>query len=627
MKSARLRSISKTRPSGYVLNEAHTHLPHPYTYDVDRITTDDTQVEQLALECGEDETRNEPHGKTSFEGTGDGSRYEPEAQIELDLREELHNTQILRMNTQHKLNLALKHVSEYENSRLKLQEAHDQSIANGNNERRRLEKELLELKKKEKAQIYQLEESEKAVEKNVQQIQALKQTIKRLNDSNHSLREENKELTRLLREAQYEIKAFQYLITMFESRSHRLTKELDRSETFKAEVITSFNALVGMVHDLALENRNLREISTENHQIEESLDNSPRIDPLLSQTSCTGLSLMEEIANIHPNPMERDVPEQTSGLDQSELQEDFPADRRSSKYHVQTEAFDDQRCEDILKLVEGPDSDKDAIRVHIGATAPQDNRNEQEIAFEDEHLLSLLEGFDPTPVDSWCEEISSQTLGIGSKSSIFVDSNTEHRNSLRVETEEGEELPRINPTSSQPCFITDEDAFRFMCHIQSLLDLHVENTNSLFEDLRQTTFEWQQHHHDVQLRRLQHLHIRQEDQELQQQYLQHEMYELKTKLLPLHESQSIGRPQTGDRLGLRNCWILLSIGVLFFTLSSIPTLFSETSDCSQNPSLSESQYRNDMRGRIHNYGLVLELIMRIGQRLAWERADVWFVPT
>ncbi|KAG0021709.1 hypothetical protein BGZ80_001873 [Entomortierella chlamydospora] len=455
MEPIRLRPISETQPSRNVLSEVHAHRSRPYTNDFDRISTDDAQVEQPTLESSEDETKSETFGKTSFEGIGDGSGYEPE----VNLREEFHNAETSRIRAQ--LDLALKCVGEYENSQLKHLEAHEKSIANGNNERRKLKKELSELKKKEKTYIYQLEE---------------------------------------------------------------LTKELHRSETFKAEILTNFNALVGVVHDLVLENRNLREISTENHQIEESLDDSPGFDSLLSQTSCTGLSLMEEIAKVHPDPMERDVLEQISGLYQSELQEDCQnsqADRRPTKCYVQTETFDDQaRREDTPKLVEGPGSDEDAA---------QDSKNERDIGIKDESLLSSLEGFDPTLMDPWRGENSSPTLSVGSNTSISASSNTEHRDSLRVETEEGEELPRINPTSPRHCVITDEDVFRFMCLIQSLLDQHVENTNSLFEDFRQTTFEWQQHHHDVQFHRLQHLRLRQEDQELQQQYLRYQIYELKAK--------------------------------------------------------------------------------------------------
>ncbi|KAG0005822.1 hypothetical protein BGZ79_001509 [Entomortierella chlamydospora] len=522
MEPIRLRPISETQPSRNVLSEVHAHRSRPYTNDFDRISTDDAQVEQPTLESSEDETKSETFGKTSFEGIGDGSGYEPEALIEPDLREEFHNAETSRIRAQ--LDLALKCVGEYENSQLKHLEAHEKSIANGNNERRKLKKELSELKKKEKTYIYQLEESGKSIEKHVQQIQALKQTIERLNDSGRSLRAENKELTRLLKEAQDEIKTFKNLFSMFESRRRHLTKELHRSETFKAEILTNFNALVGVVHDLVLENRNLREISTENHQIEESLDDSPGFDSLLSQTSCTGLSLMEEIAKVHPDPMERDVLEQISGLYQSELQEDCQnsqADRRPTKCYVQTETFDDQaRREDTPKLVEGPGSDEDAA---------QDSKNERDIGIKDESLLSSLEGFDPTLMDPWRGENSSPTLSVGSNTSISASSNTEHRDSLRVETEEGEELPRINPTSPRHCVITDEDVFRFMCLIQSLLDQHVENTNSLFEDFRQTTFEWQQHHHDVQFHRLQHLRLRQEDQELQQQYLRYQIYELKAK--------------------------------------------------------------------------------------------------
>ncbi|KAF9399744.1 hypothetical protein BGX21_005680 [Mortierella sp. AD011] len=451
---------SETQPSGNVLSEVHAHRFHPYTNDFDRISTDDAQVEQQTLERGEDKIKSEPFGKTTFEGIGDGSGYEPGALIKPDLREEFHNPQTSQIRTQ--LAAALKCVGEYENSQLKHQEAHEKSIESGNNERRKLKKELSELEKKDKASICQLEESGKVIEKHVQEIQALKQTIGRLNDSDRSLRAENKELTRLLKEAQDEIKAFKNLFSMFESRCRHLTRELHRSETFKAEILTNLNVLVGVVHDLVLENRNLKEISTESHQIEESLDDSSRFDSLLSQASCAGLSLMEEIANVYPDPMESDVLEQISELYQSELQEDCQnsqVDGRPTKYYVQVETFDDQaRREDNPKLIDVPGSDENE---------PQDSKNEQEMAIKDECFLSLLEEFDPTLMDPWRGEISSPTLSVGSNISISASSNTGHRDSLRVETEEGEELPRIDPTYPRPCIITDEDMFRFMCLIQN----------------------------------------------------------------------------------------------------------------------------------------------------------------
>ncbi|KAF9174923.1 hypothetical protein BGX20_009132 [Mortierella sp. AD010] len=388
---------SETQPSGNVLSEVHAHRFHPYTNDFDRISTDDAQVEQQTLERGEDKIKSEPFGKTTFEGIGDGSGYEPGALIKPDLREEFHNPQTSQIRTQ--LAAALKCVGEYENSQLKHQEAHEKSIESGNNERRKLKKELSELEKKDKASICQLEE---------------------------------------------------------------LTRELHRSETFKAEILTNLNVLVGVVHDLVLENRNLKEISTESHQIEESLDDSSRFDSLLSQASCAGLSLMEEIANVYPDPMESDVLEQISELYQSELQEDCQnsqVDGRPTKYYVQVETFDDQaRREDNPKLIDVPGSDENE---------PQDSKNEQEMAIKDECFLSLLEEFDPTLMDPWRGEISSPTLSVGSNISISASSNTGHRDSLRVETEEGEELPRIDPTYPRPCIITDEDMFRFMCLIQN----------------------------------------------------------------------------------------------------------------------------------------------------------------
>ncbi|KAF9110580.1 hypothetical protein BGX27_006159 [Mortierella sp. AM989] len=552
--------------------------------------------ENIESECSEDETIIQPHEKTSFEGYGGDSRHGSETHTEKDLREKLFKIQSHYSRTQRKLDLVLKDLGEYEHRRSELMEAY-QCITSENNGRRKLQEEHI---KKEQAQRSQLEELEKTLEKNEDHIRALKQTINRFEYSIRSLRGVNKELNRLLKGAQEEIKNLQHHLSLFGAHSNHMSKELDQSKASKTEMIVRIDTLINMTRELALENRVLTEKLSEIRSIDEDSNYASKFDPLALSIGYLGPSLMDEIT-------------------------------RANSCTSNTEA-QDSRSKPVFEFPQKPTFEP-TMPSEASCEGQFDNlTNNQPLKYENQEsegsmpeLVRIFGG-----IESLVENICSQFLSRSSNSLDTTETidqdDAELQSPLRIETEEGEVLSRVNLSSTLPIIPQGEDFHHLLYCIQDLPNHYTEDGDIYYEHPQRIAFEKLQYHLNLQLNHFIHLFIRHQAQRLQQQNLQYEIDEPQVRSQPIQGSQSSNLRHIGNRSKRRNSCVLLSFG-LFFTFNSLPLFLPKMPACSQNPlSISELQYQA-YTNHIRNYGSALELVQGMGRWLAWENPEVWYVPT
>ncbi|KAF8977837.1 hypothetical protein BGZ46_007087 [Entomortierella lignicola] len=585
MQSLQSRPIATTKPLEDNSNVVNSHLPQSTMHTFhDQTTT----MAALANQPFQEGTQDEQQESISF--VEENAIYEPEAIEASDMC-----SQSIISHKHLKLDLLMKDLNESESQRLELQEAYEHLTIKRAIERRKLEKEASVLLDMEK---YQLEESEKIIEKNMDRIKLQKQTIKRLHESNLSLREEIKEIGSILKKSQDEVKLLKFRFSVAESRSRHMTKERIQSSTLNSELDTYLKAAAIMNCELLMENMTLLEKCSESNSIEDSSGDDPKFGSSALPFGHFGRSLHDEISRTCPDVLMHDDLERSlkcpQGLwptfaSQSETCSEIQMDYQPTNDNVKTE--------DMIQTVAQT------------ATFQQITPNE--------HMVSSLEASRPTPeslqkfkpdfdpeseTNSRCEELYSKSDTYENTMSHSIPC-TDDMNFHKIETE-GEEPPQINPVSSLPHSYSDEDIYRFLHYIQDLISLNVENTSTLSEDPQLKTIGWLQDYIGGQ-----HIDFR------QQECLRYRVTELHGTLWSLQERTH--NQEKVDQTGLQNYWRILGISLFFFVISSVPIHFSISAS---------SQIKSFPEARVCGCGQVFKLITYIWQILGWDKKDVWFVP-